>query len=329
MNQKIFTLVLCAFLFALCVGADAQQLKKMPRIGYLSAYDVAGESSRAEGVRLALRELGYIEGQNIAIEYRYAELKRDRYPELAAELVRLKVDIIVVAGGFIPIQAVKNATKTILIVMSGGGGDPVKLGLVESLARPGGNVTGITTLVTDLGGKRLKLLKESVPKLTRVGILYDPAVPIARQLKNDLPVEARALGLTIQLWEIRTAEDFERVFAALNKERPDGLYASPSLAIAANGKRIADFALKKRLPSMYSEREAVDAGGLMYYGADLTASYRRVASYVDRILKGANPADLPIEQPTKFEFIINLRTAKQISLTIPPNVLARADRVIR
>ena len=329
MNQKIFTLVLSAFLFALCVGADAQQLKKMPRIGYLSAYDAASESGRAEGVRLALRELGYIEGQNIAIEYRYAELKRDRYPELAAELVRLKVDIIVVAGGFIPIQAVKNATKTIPIVMSGGGGDPVKLGLVESLARPGGNVTGITTLVTDLGGKRLELLKESVPKLTRVGILYDPAVPIARQLKNDLPVEARALGLTIQLWEIRTAEDFERVFAALNKERPDGLYASPSLAIAANGKRIADFALKKRLPSMYSEREAVDAGGLMYYGADLTASYRRVASYVDRILKGANPADLPIEQPTKFEFIINLRTAKQISLTIPPNVLARADRVIR
>ncbi len=329
MNRNIFTLVLSAFLSALCGSADAQQLKKMPRIGYLSAYDVASESSRVEGVRLALRELGYIEGQNIAIEYRYAELKRDRYPELAAELVRLKVDIIVVAGGFIPIQAVKNATKTIPIVMSGGGGDPVKLGLVESLARPGGNVTGITTLVADLGGKRLELLKESVPRLARVAVLYDPAVPIARQVKNDLPVEARALGLTIQLWEIRVAEDLERVFAALNKKRPDGLYASASLAIAANGKRIADFALKRRLPSTYSDREAVNGGGLMYYGADLMDSYRRVASYVDKILKGAKPADLPIEQPTKFEFVVNLKTAKQIGLTIPPNVLARADRVIR
>jgi putative ABC transport system substrate-binding protein len=328
-RKNSFGFAFCAIFFTFSFSADAQQSKKVFRLGYLSAYDAASESGRAEGVRLALRELGYIEGQNIAIEYRYADLKRDRYPELAAELVRLKVDIIVVAGGFIPIQAVKNATKTIPIVMSGGGGDPVKLGLVESLARPGGNVTGITTLVTDLGGKRLELLKESVPKLTRVAVLYDPAVPIARQLKNDLPVEARALGLTIQLWEIRTAEDFERVFAALNKERSDGLYASPSLAIAANGKRIADFALNRRLPSTYSEREAVDAGGLMYYGADLTASYRRVASYVDRILKGANPADLPIEQPTKFEFIINLRTAKQIGLNIPPNVLARADRVIR
>jgi putative ABC transport system substrate-binding protein len=280
-------------------------------------------------VRLALRELGYIEGQNIAIEYRYAEAKRDRYPELAAELVRLKVDIIVVAGGFIPIQAAKNATKTIPIVMAGVGGDPVKLGLVESLARPGGNVTGITTLVTDLGGKRLELLKESVPKLARVAVLYDPAVPVARQVKNDLPVEARALGLTVQLREIRAAEDFERVFAALNNERPDGLYVSAGLVITLNGKRIVDFALKSRLPSTYSDREAVNAGGLMYYGADLTDSYRRVATYVNRILKGAKPADLPVEQPTKFEFIINLKTAKQIGLAIPPNVLARADKVIR
>ncbi|MGE5216373.1 MAG: ABC transporter substrate-binding protein, partial [Chloroflexota bacterium] len=170
---------------------EAQQPKKIPRIGYLSAYDAASESSRAEGVRLALREIGYIERQNITFEYRYAELRRDRYPDLAAELVRLKVDIILVAGGFIPIQVVKNATKTIPIVMSGGGGDPVKLGLVESLARPGGNVTGITNLQTDLGGKRLELLKESVPKLARVAVLYDPAVPIARQVKNELPVEAR------------------------------------------------------------------------------------------------------------------------------------------
>ena len=248
---------------------------------------------------------------------------------LLAELVRLKVDIIVVAGGVIPIQAAKNATKTIPIVMSGVGADPVKAGLVESLARPGGNVTGITNLETDLGGKRLELFKEAIPKLARVAVLYDPAVPAARQVKEDLPVAARALGLTIQPWEIRAAEDFERVFAALNKERPEGLYASSGLVITANGKRIADFALKSRLPSTYSVREAVDAGGLMYYGADLADSYRRVAYYVDRILKGAKPADLPVEQPMKFEFAINLKTAKQIGLTIPPNVLTRADKVIR
>ena len=189
--------------------AGAQQPKKVPRIGYLSAYDAATDSVRAEAIRRALRELGYLVGQNIAIEYRYADGKRDRYPELAAELVRLKVDIIVVAGGVIPIQATKNATKTIPIVMSGVGADPIKAGLVESLARPGGNVTGITNLETDLGGKRLELLKEAVPKLTRVAVLYDPAVPAARQVKDDLPVAARALGLTIQPWEIRVAEDFE------------------------------------------------------------------------------------------------------------------------
>ena len=309
--------------------AEAQQAKKVPRIGYLSAYDAATDSARAEAIRRALRELGYIEGQNIAIEYRYAEGKRDRYPELAAELVRLQVDIIVVSGGVIPIQATKNATKTIPIVMSGVGADPVKAGLVESLARPGGNVTGITNLETDLGGKRLELLKEAVPKVARVAVLYDPAVPAARQVKDDLPVAARAVGLTIQPWEIRVAEDFERVIAALNKERPDGLYASSSLVITANGKRIADFALKNRLPSVYASKEAVDAGGLIYYGADLADSYRRVAYYVDRILKGAKPADLPVEQPTKFELVINLKTANQIGLTIPQSVLYRADKVIK
>ena len=307
--------------------AQAQQPKKVPRIGYLSAYDAATDSARAEAIRRALRELGYIEG--FAIEYRYAEGKRDRYPELAAELVRLKVDVIVVSGGVIPIQATKNATKTIPIVMSGVGADPVKAGLVESLARPGGNVTGITNLETDLGGKRLELLKEAVPKVARVAVLYDPAVPAARQVKDDLSVAARAVGLTIQPWEIRVAEDFERVIAALNKERPDGLYASSSLVITANGKRIADFALKNRLPSVYASKEAVDAGGLIYYGADLADSYRRVAYFVDRILKGAKPADLPVEQPTKFELVINLKTANQIGVTIPQSVLYRADKVIK
>ena len=244
--------------------------------------------------------------------------------------MRLKVDIIVVAGGDTTIRAAKNATKTIPIVMTGGGIDPVEAGLVESLARPGGNVTGITNLTRELGGKRLELLKEAVPKLARVAVLYDPATPASvREVKEVLPVAARALGLTIQPWEVRDADDFEKVFAALNKERPDGLYVPGGPLMSANEKRIVGFALKSRLPSMYSSREAVDAGGLMSYGADLADSYRRVAYYVDRILKGAKPADLPVEQPTKFELVINLKTAKQIGLTIPPEVLARADKVIK
>jgi putative tryptophan/tyrosine transport system substrate-binding protein len=320
---------LSALVFALCSSVEAQQPKKAFRLGYLSAYDAATESSRAKGVRLALLKLGYREGQNITTEYRYADGKRERYPALAAELVRLKVDVIVLAGGLLPIQAAKNATKTIPIVMTGGGADPVKTGLVESLAQPGGNVTGITNLATDLNGKRLELLKECVPKLGRVGILYDPDVPAGHQVQHDLPATARALGLTIQLWEIRAMEDFGRVFAALNKKHSEGLYASGSLLISANAKRIADFTLKSRLPSTYNDIEAVDAGGLMYYGADLADSYGRIANYVDRILKGAKPADLPVEQSTKFELIINLKTAKHIGVIIPPNMLARADRVIR
>lgn len=328
MKNLVYLLLIVASMVAGSV-AQAQEPKKIHRIGYLSAWDRATESSRAEELRLALRQLGYIEGQNIAIEYRYAGGQRDRYPELAADLVRLKVDVIVLAGGLIPIQAAKNATKTIPIVMVGIGADPVKTGLVESLARPGGNLTGITNLETYLPGKRLELLKESVPKLARVAVLYDPDVPAARQVTEDLPAAGHALGVTIQPCEVRAVKDFERVFAALKKERPEGLYASSGLVISAHGKRIADFALKSRLPSIYSIKEPVHEGGLMYYGADLADSYRRVASYVDKILKGAKPADLPIEQATKFELVINLKTAKQIGLIIPPNVLARADRVIR
>ena len=233
--------------------------------------------------------LGYIEGQNIAIEYRYAEGKLDRYPELAAELVRLRVDIILVAGGNPPIQAAKNATKIIPIVMMGGGSDPVEAGLVESLARPGGNVTGITNLGTELGGKRLELLKETVPKLVRVAVLYQSAAPSSvLEVKEVLPVAARALRLTIQPWEVRAADDFENVFAALNKQRPDGLYVlGGGVLMRINRKRIASLALKSRLPSVYNLREFVDAGGLMSYGADLADSHRRVAYFVDRILKGA------------------------------------------
>jgi ABC-type uncharacterized transport system substrate-binding protein len=248
---------------------------------------------------------------------------------LRPKLVRLKVDLIVVAGGVIPIQAAKNTTRTVPIVMTGGGADPVKFGLVESLARPGGNVTGITNFEMDLGGKRLELLKDAVPKLARVAVLYDPAIPSASQVKDDLPVVARALGLTLQLWEIRAAGDLEKIFASLNKDRPDGLYVITSALMNNNQKRIVGFALKSRLPSVYSNRQFVDAGGFMYYGADLANSYKRVAYFVDRILKGAKPADLPVEQPTKFELVINLKTAKQIGLTIPPEVLARASRLIK
>jgi putative tryptophan/tyrosine transport system substrate-binding protein len=236
----------------------------------------------------------------------------------------------VVAGGNRLILAVKNATK-IPIVMIGAGADPVVAGLVDSLARPGGNVTGVTNLARELGGKRLELLKEAVPKVARVTVLYNPAIPgTAREVKDLLPVAARALGLTIQPWEVRVANDFDRVFAAMGSSDRGGLYLHGGGApISANIKRIVSFALKSRLPSVYATRAAVDAGGLMYYGADIADSYRRVAYFVDRILKGAKPADLPVEQPTKFELVINLITAKQIGLTIPPNVLARADRVIK
>jgi putative tryptophan/tyrosine transport system substrate-binding protein len=329
-NRKLVGIVALALAFAMCGAvAMAQQPKKVPRIGYLSPLNPASESSRSEAIRLALRELGYIEGQNIATEYRYAEGKRDRAPELAAELVRLKVDIIVV-GGSSGTRAAMNATKTIPIVMVGQGIDPVEAGLIESLARPGGNVTGITNLTTELGGKRMELFKEAVPKLARVAVLYDPTSPTSvHEAKEVLPVAARALKLTLQPSEVRAADDFERVFAALNKQRPDGLYVAPGPLTLANRKRIAEFALKTRLPSMYVRSEFVDAGGLMSYGADQADSYRRVAYYVDRILKGAKPADLPVEQPTKFELVINLKTAKQIGVTIPQSMLYRADKVVK
>jgi len=330
MIKRIVVCLLTTALLSIAPFAEAQQPKKVARIGYLSTQEPARESTRAEAIRAALRELGYIEGENIVIEYRYAEGKVDRHPELAAELVRLKVDIIVAAGGDTMVRAAKNATKTIPIVMLGLGSDPVEAGHVESLARPGGNVTGITNLTRELGGKRLELLKEAVTKVARVAVLYNPATRSnVIELKEVLPVAARALGLSVQPWEVRNADGFDRVFAALNKERPDGLYVSQGPLMNANEKRIVGFALKNRLPSVHGNRAAVDVGGLMSYGADLADSYRRVAYYVDRILKGVKPAELPVEQPTKFEFVINLKTAKQIGLTIPPNVLARADRVIR
>jgi putative ABC transport system substrate-binding protein len=274
--------------------------------------------------------MGYIEGQNITIEYRYGEGRRDRFPEVATELVRSEVDIIVVAGGSTLAQAAKNATQTIPIVMMGGGTDPVTAGLVDSLARPGGNLTGLTLLSRELGGKRLELLKEAVPQLARVAVLYDPSNRDSElDVKEVLPVTARTLRLTLQPWQVRRTDDFDRVFAAMGKQRPDGLYVPPDSPMRVNEKRIIGFALKNRLPSTFFYPEAVDTGGLMFYGVDLVDRFRRVAYYVDRILKGAKPADLPVEQPTKFELVINLKTARQIGLTIPQSVLYRADKVIK
>src|SRR5262245_34110802 len=330
MKTNFFRVAIGALFVTLCLPVEAQQPKKVPHIGYLTSTDPATESIRFEPFRAALRELGYIEGQNIAIEYRYAEGKVDRFSALAAELVRLRVDIILV-GGDRPIRAARNATKTIPIIMTGSGLDPVKEGHVESLARPGGNVTGITNLNRELTGKRLELFKEAVPKLARVAVLYDPAIQgITRELRDDVTVAARALGLTVQSWEVRETDDFEKVFAALNRQRPHGLLEhGGGPVMRANQRRIAGFALKSRLPSIYSQDEYVHAGGLMSYGNDITEQYRRIAYFVDRILKGAKPADLPVEQPTKFELVINLKTAKQIGVTIPPEVLARASRLIK
>jgi len=332
MNRNIFSVALCVLLLALSIPAEAQQSgKKIPRMGYLSTLDPASESARSEAIRLGLRELGYIEGQNIAIEYRYAGGKLDQLPKLASELVRLKVDVIVTVGVFSVVRAAKNATKTIPIVMVGPAIDAVEAGLVESLAHPGGNVTGVTSLSVQLGAKRLELLKEAVTKVAHVAVLYDPAnTPSVIEVKEVLPGAARALGVAVRSWEVRATDGFERVFAALKKERPDGLYVPVGGPLMrSNIKRIAEFALKSRLPSVYPNKYFVDAGGLMSYGGDSADSYRRAATYVDKILKGAKPGDLPVEQPTKFELWINLKTAKEIGVTIPQTVLYRADKVIK
>jgi putative ABC transport system substrate-binding protein len=273
-----------------------------------------------------LRELGHVEAKNIAFEIRYGEGRSERVRKLAAELVRSKVDIIVTSG----IQATrtaKNATKTVPIVMIGVGVDPVEAGLVVSLAYPGGNVTGFTNLSSGIAGKRLELLKESVPKMSLAFLV--PSDEINLLFIKEVQTTARELGLIAQSWEVTNTDSIESVFARLRKDRPQGLLVGGGPVLNSNVKRIVNFALNNRLPSMYWRKGATDLGGLMYYGPDPLDQYRRAAVYVDKILKGAKPADLPVQQPMKFEFIINLNAAKQIGLTIPPNVLARADRVIK
>ena len=331
MIHKSIYVVLCALLLVPCFPAAAQQLVKTYRIGFLTRIERATGVARLEEFRRALRELGYIEGQNIAIEYRNAEDRAEQVPHLASELVRLKVDVIVVAAGLPVLQPLKQITSTIPIVMAGRGIDPVVAGLVESLARPGGNITGITNLSRELGGKRLELLKQAAPNVRHVGVLYEAAnAGSLRELKQTLPGPARALGLTLRPAEAKTGNEFESVLAGIKTgERADGLYVTSSPLISANLKRTAAFTSRNRLPSIGSSEAYVNEGGLMSYDSDFADGYRRVAYYVDKILKGAKPADLPVEQPTKFERVINLKTAKQIGLTMPANVLAQADRVIK
>ncbi len=325
MKKKITVLTLCALLFVFCLRVEAQQPGKVHRIGYISGR--SGPGPLDEVFKIALRELGYVEGQNVTFTYRWAEEKLDRLPALAVELVQLKVDIIVTEttpGA----QAAKKATAAIPIVMTLSG-DPVGTGLVASLARPGANITGLTFIGTDLGGKWVELLKEMSPKTSHLAYLANPELtPEVLVFKSMQPV-AQELGMTIKSVDARSPNDFKRAFSELKQARVDGLVVSPNVIYVQNRKLIVDLVAQQRLPAIYGRSDFVDAGGLVSYGTSFPDLYRRAATYVDKILKGAKPADLPVEQPTKFEFIINLKAAKQIGLTIPPNVLVRADKVIR
>ena len=324
-NKTALGLILLAgALLAVAVTVEAQQQKKIPRIGYLTAADSPPYQAFLQG----LRELGYVEGQNIVIEYRSADGKRGRVSDLAAELVGLKVDIIV-ADGTRPSQDAKKASSTIPIVMTSSG-DPVGIGLIASLSRPGGNVTGLTSFTAELGGKLLELLKEVVPRLARVAIPMPVASSINDLFVKETEAPAQALGVQLIPVVIRGQDDLNRAFGAMTKERVNGLLSrlGPTFAPAQH-KRLVEFAVKNRLPAISSDRGWVDSGGLIFYGPDQNARGRRVAAYVDKILRGANPGELPVERPTQLELIINLKAAKQIGLNIPPNVLARADRVIK
>jgi putative ABC transport system substrate-binding protein len=321
-------IVALAVILAICgARAGAQEPTKSPRIGFLIGGSASSAAARIEAFRQGLSELSYVEGKNIVIEWRYGEGKLDHLPTLAAELVRFKVDIIVTTGGT-PTRAAKEATSTIPIVMAQDS-DPVGSGFVASLARPGGNITGLSSVAPELGGKRLELLKEIVPKLSRVAILGTSTNPGYAQTIREMELAAGAFGVRLQYLDVRAVKDIETAFRAAGKERADAVLLLVSFVLNSQRKQITDLAIKSRLPAIYYNPEWVEDGGLMSYGVSFSDLYRRAATYVDKILKGAKPADLPVEQPTKFEFIINLKAAKQIGLTIPPNVLVRADKVIK
>jgi putative ABC transport system substrate-binding protein len=327
MKKKIISLALTALLFALCTPAQAQQATKIARIGFLSNNSLAAVSSWNEAFREGLRELGYVEGKNIVIEYRFGEGKLDRLPAMVAELVRLKVDVIV-TGGPSATRAAKEASATIPIVMATNT-DPVGDGFVASLARPGGNITGLSTLAPEISGKRLEILKEIVPRLSRVVVFETSTTPGTAQSLKETELAAVAFGVKLNYLDIRAAKDIEEAFRAASKQRADAGLVLDSAIFNSQRTQFVALAVKDRLPVIYHHSLFVEPGGLMSYGVNITDLHRRAATYVDKILKGAKPADLPVEQPKKFEFVINLKAAKQIGLTIPPNVLARADKVIR
>jgi putative ABC transport system substrate-binding protein len=329
-DRRTFLAGTGAVLLAAPLAVLAQQAAKIARIGYL-APDLAANPHLHEAFRQGLRDLGYVEGRNLVIEYRDAEGKFERLPALAAELVALKVDVIVAGGGTQAALAANQATRTLPIVFIAVG-DPVRSGLVTSLARPRGNVTGLSLLSPDLIGKCLELLKQAVPGVSRVAVLRQPgAVPerTEKDILNGVEVAAWALGVRLQVVEARGPADFDRAFSDMTKARADALTVLASTMFSVEQRRLVDLAAKNRLPAVYTSREFVDAGGLMSYGTSLDNSFRRSAIYVDKILKGANPGDLPVEQPTKFELVINLKTAKDLALTIPQSVLARADDLIQ
>ncbi len=329
MERRTFLATLAGGLLAAPLAAEAQPREKVPRVGYLSPGSSSDPARRRrfEAFRQGLRELGYVEGQNIAIESRWAEGKYDRYSALAADLVRLKVDVIVAVGGRAT-QDAQQATRTIPIVMSVVI-DPVGSGLVASLARPGGNVTGLTIMASDLIGKQLELLKEVVPKVSRVALLWNPANPGSAPQLRQAEAAARALGVRLQPLEARGPQEIDSAFAAMTRERAGALLILPDAIFGNQRRQIAELAAKRRLPSLLGVGEYAEAGGLMTYSANNLDLERRAATFVDKILKGAKPADLPVEQPAKFELVINLRTAKAIGLTIPQSLLRRADEVIQ
>jgi ABC-type uncharacterized transport system substrate-binding protein len=328
MNAKLFWLI-AAILLAFVQEVEAQQPTKVPRIGYLVFVPASSPviRQRIEAFRQGLRELGYVEGKNIFIEYRYAEGKLDRLRALADEFVRLKVDIIVSTGGSAT-RAAKEASSTIPVVMTNDP-DPVGNGYIVSLARPGGNITGLSTLAPELSGKRLELLKEIIPKLSYLAVFGTSTVPGYSATIRETELAANTLGVSLQYVDVFESKDVETGFRAVAKGRPNAVLTLNSGMISSQRPKIIELALKNRLPTISGNRDFAEAGGLMSYGINRLEVDRRAATYVDKILKGAKPADLPVEQPTKFELIINLKTAKQIKLTIPPNVLARADRVIK